>query len=1026
MPRLAPWVLLVLLPLVALRAQEERPPEALAVAIGMQQRGLHEEAARYFGEFLAKHRKGPFVAEAHYRLATSQSELGQRAAARASLEAALARAEPGFALRPEARYRLGNLLQADGEHAAAAAQFAALRTEVPGDHYLLAAAAYAEGECRRDAGDDEAAAAAFAAAVAAATGEHQGYRFPSLYQLGFCELRADRNAAAVAAFAAAAAAAPDDAARGESWFLAGDAALRVPDVDAAAAHFERARALPGEHVDDALHGLGFVAIARGDGAAVRAAFRALLAAAPQSPLAPSARLELARSWYQDREPGKALAELQRLPAEGLTEDLARQARELRGLCELASGDAGAAIANLQQALAQAGPAEAARLWLALGEAHAGQQQWDEALAAYGKVADASDVALRGDALYGSCFALHSLGRFAESNAAAEALLALRPPHRLAGEARFAIAENHFAQRDYAAAERGYAAIDAKSAQGDAAAWKLAWCRYLQGDEQAAAPRFAAIAQQRDSPFAEEALSMQALAASEAGDAAAALAAADRYLARYPQGAHAERCLRVAARVLQQRGDLAGARQRLERAAAAARRRQGHDAGADQMQQAELAFLAGDYKAADALYAPLLERADALGARAAVGRAWCAFELGDDAGCAAWLAAAERHRELGDAAAGALDLRIALHHRQADWAAAIVACRRFLQRFPEHARGPQVRYALGVAEARSGDHAAAVATLAALAKDGTHARTDLVHYELGWACRRAQDEPAALLAFAAVAASSADPELAGEANLHLGTAALESGDLPAARELLTKVAGTHRGRALYQLAFAEFERSRGDRALLAAARDRCDAIAAVPNEPLAPEALYLGAECCVQLGDRRAAVQRLTALLEAAPRHERAARARLLLGDCAVALGDGGLAIPALEEFLRGEPVRAEAARAQLLLGKARLLRGEAERAERALAAVLDLDDGAFAAEAQYRIGEARRARGDLQGATDAFVKLPILYTHAEWVRRGLLQAGLVYEEQKQRDKALRIFRELVEKHAGSEEAKAARKHLEDG
>ncbi len=1012
-----------------LTAQAERPPEAVALAIGMQQRGLHDEAVRYFGEFLAKNPRGAFVAEAHYRLGVSQVELGRGAAAIASFTAALQQAGKDFALRPECRYRLGNQLQAEKQFAAAAAQFEALRKEVAADHYLLAAAAYAEGECRRDAGDDDKAKVAFAAAAAAAKGEHAAYAFPALYQQGFCELRQQRYEPAAIAFAQAAPAAPDDNSRGECWFLCGDAALRIPDLDAAQQAFERATAKPGEFVDDAWHGLGFVAIRRGDGAAARRCFAHVTDEHPDSPLLASARLEIARSWYRDGDQAKALVVLQQLQAGKPNEDISRQARELQGLCALAGGDASAAVADLEKALAAAAVADRPRLSVAVGEAYANLQQWQKALAAYEQVPADAGVELRGDALYGACFALHALGRFEASSERAGRLLQLQPRHRLADEAEFAIAENLFALQRYDAAEKAYATFG-KQPQRNAelrtkAGFKAAWCRYLGGDKKAAAVLFASIAKE-PSPFAEEALAMQALALGEAGDDDAALATADQYLARHPQGVFVERSQRVAAKVLKQRGDLAGARQRLARATAAASKQRDFDAGADRLEQADLALQQGDFAAADQGYAQLTDRPDAVGARACTGRAWCAFELGDDAACGKWLTAAEQHKALGGEAAAALDLRIALLHRQQDWQGATAAAAQFVQRFPEHPRAAHNRYALGVAQARGGDQKGARQTLAALAQSGGQPRPDLVHYELAWACRRDGDETAALAAFAEVAKSSKDVDLAGEARLHLGTAALARNDLPAARALLTKVQGRHQGRALYQLAFAEFDGAKGDQQRLQAARDRCAQIAALDGEVLVPEALYLGAESCLLLGDRRGAAERLTRLLGEAPQHQRAPRARLLLGECAVALGDGDAAVAPLEQFLRDKPEKALAARAQLALGRARLLRAEHERAEQALTAVLELDDGPVAAEAQFRIGEARRARGDRAGAIDAFVKLPILYAQAEWVRRGLLQAGLVYLELQQRDKAQRILEELVEKYPNSDEAAAAHKHLRDG
>ena len=101
----------------------------------------------------------------------------------------------------------------------------------------------------------------------------------------------------------------------------------------------------------------------------------------------------------------------------------------------------------------------------------------------------------------------------------------------------------------------------------------------------------------------------------------------------------------------------------------------------------------------------------------------------------------------------------------------------------------------------------------------------------------------------------------------------------------------------------------------------------------------------------------------------------VITDC-VAPGD--LAVPALEQYLRQQDrQRVEQARAYLALGRARFLRGENERAEAAFVEVTQRSEGPLAAEAQFRIGETRQKASNLQGAVEAYVKLPILYAHAE-------------------------------------------------
>ena len=74
---------------------------------------------------------------------------------------------------------------------------------------------------------------------------------------------------------------------------------------------------------------------------------------------------------------------------------------------------------------------------------------------------------------------------------------------------------------------------------------------------------------------------------------------------------------------------------------------------------------------------------------------------------------------------------------------------------------------------------------------------------------------------------------------------------------------------------------------------------------------------------------------------------------------------------------------------------------------------------------SRQARGDLQGAADAFVKLPILYGHDTWVQRGLGAVGDCYVGLKQPKKAQRFYQELVTRYPSAELARDARRKLED-
>ncbi|MFY9346019.1 MAG: tetratricopeptide repeat protein, partial [Planctomycetota bacterium] len=525
-----------LLALVAsLHAQSERPPEQFAIGVGLQQRGLHDEAAAAFEQFLQQHGKHALAAEAWYRLGLARIELKTGKPAVAALRQALAAGGKDFKLRPECRYRLGNLLEQGKEHGPALEQFEALASEIPADHYLRAAALYAAGEACRELQDDEKAGVAFAAAAEAATGERGNYKFPALYQLGFTQVRRQQLAEAAATFALAATAAPDDGGKGECFYLSGDALLRLHEHDAAERAFSRAVKLGGDFADDAAHGLGWVALGRDDRAAAVRAFGNLLERFPDSPLAASSRLERGRALYQDGKAAQADQELQPLLAEGVAAEVRQQARELVGLCALATGAGDVAVTSLRQALQQAAAGDRPRLSYALGEALANLGRWEEALAAYDAVPAEAPAELRGDALYGACFAAHELGRHQDSIARAKLVVALAPPHRLRSSATLALGENHFALQQYPAAEQAFAELAGDATHGAEAAWKVAWCRYLRGEHLDAAKRFATIAAKADDAHAEEALAMQALAELEGKDAEAALASADRYRARYPTG-----------------------------------------------------------------------------------------------------------------------------------------------------------------------------------------------------------------------------------------------------------------------------------------------------------------------------------------------------------------------------------------------------------------------------------------------------------------------------------------------------------
>ncbi len=994
-------------------------PEDFQLAIGLIKREMYDDAGRSLKRFLRAHPKHERASEAWYRLGTCQLEGGQAEAAADSLKKALA--DRRFKLRAEARYRLGSTLQGLEQQAAAAKQFASMQREVADDHYLLGAAAYAEGECHRDLGEDKAALACFTRAEA----KGGDYAFSAAYQKGFVLLRQNRLRDAQRCFAKLASAHPDHDAIGEIRFFEGEAAFRA-DAFAIA---EKAWTLSARHAsdyrDDAISGLAWCRVRADDSSAAIGHFKRVLKEHGDSSLAPAAMLEIGRLQHEGGEHKAAARTLATLLATDKLDAAQRlQALELQGLALLETGETAAAEASFAKAIgASDGTASSARLQFHRGEVFAKNESWQKALAAYEPAAKDADAALRGDALYAQALALHKLTRYAESTKKAQRLLREIPAHRLVPLARFAIAENAFAQQDYKAALIGYAELDSAHPMFAQAQFKAAWSVYLGGNPAGGMDGFRRVfdSENQDDALREESLSMFALCAFEAGKKDKALQAADLYRARHKQGEFLARTERIAARVLKSRGDLEGAAARLAVASKSAR---GDRSAELELEGADVLFQRGDYAGAKKVYSRYQKRSDRLGARACEGYAWCAFELGDEKVCLEAIRKGKSHAEAGDEVAGLIELEVTVHHRAERWAEAERAALTFLKRFGKHARIPEIGYSLGVAQSRAGKLTEARTTLQTVIGTGKSERPDRCFYELAWVCRKLKDEPAALACFAKVVELSKDAELSGEAKLHLGEAAMAANKHKEARDHFVGITGSFRARGLYRCGFAEIALKKPAQAI--AAFEKICAMG--PGETLHFEARFMAAEQQMETGQHGRAFAHLQALLKGAPDHERAQRARLYTGECAVREKQAAVAVAYLTEFLRqhssasdgsAKDRKVEGARAQLWLGRARSDRGEHQKAEDCFVAVTSLSDGELAAEAQFRIGSVREAKGDRNGAVDAYVKLSILYAHEPWVPRALLQAGRCYQKLNEPSKAKKFFGELKKRFPNSNEAKQA-------
>jgi TolA-binding protein len=304
------------------------------------------------------------------------------------------------------------------------------------------------------------------------------------------------------------------------------------------------------------------------------------------------------------------------------------------------------------------------------------------------------------------------------------------------------------------------------------------------------------------------------------------------------------------------------------------------------------------------------------------------------------------------------------------------------------------------------------------------RQDRVFYELAWVCRRMKDEPAALAAFREVAKVSKNVDMVGEARLHVGEALLGGKDATEGLKWLEAVKGKYTPRAQYLCGFHRFEKKQ-----FPAAFANFDRIVKLRGAELYFESQFFAGECLFRMNKHAEAAPRFEALLSKKPNHERAQVARLHQGQCKIKIGNPRAASMVLQDYLRRAAAqkapKSDLARANLWLGKARQSEKDYRRAELAFGRVTDLTDSELSAQAQYRIGECRMIRGQLSEAVDAFVKLSILYQHANWVQRGLNSAGDCYLKLKKPKKAARLYEELLSRFPKCELAKTAQTKLKN-
>ena len=456
-----------------IHAQDGSAEEDYRYLAGLVERKLWDLAVEAGEAFLADHPRDERAPLARYRLATAQFALRRHADCLPHWDR-LSKRE-GFEYRAEAAFRAGECSLALDDPAAAAPRFRAVLAA--DQDYLHEPASFLLGEALFQAREYAPAATAY---------ERHVERFPQATTVpdarrarAWCAWEQDDAPATVERARLFLTRHQGDAAANEVRVLLGEALLETQDAEGALRIFQAVPA-DDERADGALRGAGFALAALGRADEAARAFGQVVQRFPQSEFARECQLQAGVQLVAAGEHAGAIQALSPLAAEREPE-----ACLWLGRAHEAAGDADAALRAFETGLA-ANPDEtlAERLHVARGDALNALGRTDEARQAYGR--GGSDYALHAAAVA----ALNS-GDPREAERIAESLLKRGDEAGYRGPTLLVLGEARFQAERWDAAESAFTSA-LEEAEDEAARTRsrsrIAWCRYLSGDQVGAADR----------------------------------------------------------------------------------------------------------------------------------------------------------------------------------------------------------------------------------------------------------------------------------------------------------------------------------------------------------------------------------------------------------------------------------------------------------------------------------------------------------------------------------------------------------
>lgn len=995
--------------------------EQSALIAGLAKRGLYDLVVKEGKDFLQRFKNHGRVNAVRYRLAGAYFELGEFKEALAEYQ--ILDKAPGFEQAPEVKFRMGQCALELGENKRAAASLRAV--EASSSDYLKTPATYLLAEALFKDGQFAPAGEAYGRVLQRTDKSAAEYARDARYGRTWSAWKGKNYDGTVAAAQDFITKHKDDAQAGEVAFLAGEAHQEAKRPQDAIAWYERVGA--GEYQQAAMRGAAFAEVTKGDPAAAAVRFERYLDAFPTGEFVEEVALQRGVQLVRAEKFAEAALALSNSPTV-----IDAQSRYWLAVAEAGRESFEAALAAAQDGLKrQPDEALAVQLRIAAGDALFELGRAQEAAALYEQSGSAY-------ALHAAAVARLNAGDAVEAERLARTLLtgtAREPGTEFRLEALLTRAEALFRLERYGEAEPLLRMLLDESKRGTAsdptlvarAKSRLGWCYWYAGSTDAAKGIFAEASKDPVLTEAErsEALFMVGRAALKEGDEQGAMQAFSTYAAAAGQGgAFADEVLLRLARLTPGAPGAALYERLLSE-------HPGSTLAAPALSElAERYVNLGDSAKGAASYAQLVERFpnDALAKNARYGLGWARYQDGDYSGASGPLWDVARDNDAPEELRNAsLELLVWAYAKSKNAPDALAAFRAYAARSTDETRLLSTARLVDGALAEAKDIEGRKGLWESLATQLKGAQSIAsARIEQGFVALDAGDaELAAQQAIAARQVLPNSPDVA-ELMFFVGESYYDAGDDARATPLYSAASEYAvpevAERALYKGGFSALRSE--DNA--AAAKSFEALVERFPKGVLAPESMFLAGESLYREGKFEGSAVWLRRMVKEHPTHGSSSKALFRLGLAEGELEKWGASADALSTLVSRYPDFPSLTEAELWRGRALSRRGDRRAARQSLARVIEADEGVLAAQARIEAGRILEDENDLEGALSEYLKVAVLYGHAEECAESLVRAGDVLKRSGSEDRAKERYEEVLKDYPDTEYAKVAKERLQGG